>query len=239
MDKVIDKTTGFHYTIIDNYILENAELTGMEQIIYVHLKKYSALGNKCFPGIPKLSKDLSCSENTVRKQLKSLQSKGFINIVQRFNQSNEYTLLPYPEYTMDQESKDELTSTVKFGIGEVLTVYQNNINPTYGSMERDKLIKAFEEFGDNADIVIKAIEIAVEQNARKIKYIEAILNDWYQQGIKTLEQVEAYTKIRESKKGDESGKSNKDDREDKEKFNGFKPQQPKRLKGNPKDLNVL
>lgn len=206
MDKVIDKTTGFHYTIVDNYILDSEQLTAMEQIVYIHLKKYAALSSECFPGLSSLARELSCSENTVRGHLRKLKEKGFITIDQRFNDSNIYTLLPYPEYEEEQQTKDETTGVISLGVGDVIKCYQNNINPTYGSMERDKLIKWFEDFEENAGVIIKAIEIAVEQGARKIKFIDAILIDWQQQGIKSLEQAEAYTKQREEKKrGDKRG----------------------------------
>lgn len=231
LDKVIDKTTGFHYTIIDNYILEEAELKAMEQIVYIHLKKYASMSNQCFPGLPKLAKELNIHVNTVRGHLQSLEEKGFITIEQRFNDSNIYTLLPYPEYVEEQQTKDETTGAINMGIGEVLKFYQNNINPTYGSMERDKLIRWFEDFEENAEIIIKAIEIAVEQGARKIKFIDTILIDWQQNGVKTKEQAEAYTKQREEKKrGANNGNSvpsGKDQSQSKGKWDGYRPPQPK------------
>lgn len=204
MDKVLDRTTGFHFTIIDNYILETKQLIGMEQIIYIHLKKYANSNGECFPGIETMAENLGCTPNTVRKYLKSLKVKGYITIEYRFDgneqQSNLYTLLPYPEYIEEQQTAEEVTGTeskieIK-GIGAVLKIYQNNINPVYGSMEREKLLRWYESFENNADIIIRAIEIAIEQNVRKIKYIESILIDWHQQGIKTLEQAESYTKQR-------------------------------------------
>ncbi|MDP4143218.1 MAG: DnaD domain protein [Bacillota bacterium] len=208
MDKVYDKTTGFHFTIIDNYVLDHKSLNGDEQIIYIHLKKYANSNSECFPGIGTLATNLKWSENTVRKNLKSLEDKGFISIEHRFDgqkyKSNLYTLLPYPEYVEEEEVKQDTTAaeepkeTVK-GIGDVIKVYQNNINPVCGSMERDELIKWFETFEDNADVIIKAIEVAVHENVRKIKYINSILADWNSQGIKTLGQAEAYTSQRNHK----------------------------------------
>lgn len=211
MDKVIDRTSGFHFTIIDNYILDDAGLTDIEQMVYIHLKKYATSSNSCFPGVPTLAEKLKRSKNYIRDVLKSLEDKGYIKIDYRYGQSNEYTLLPYPQYVEEQEAKDETTGDISLGIGDVLKIYQNNINPTYGSMERDKLVKWFEEFEENAEVIIKAIEIAVEQGARKIRFIEAILIDWQQQGIKTIEQAEAYTRQREEKKRGEKGGSTRQD----------------------------
>lgn len=250
MDKVTDKTTGFHFTIIDNYILNSAGLNALEQIVYIHLKQYSAMSSKCFTGINKLADRINLSTNTVRKVLKKLKEKGYLDIKQRFNSSNEYTLLPYPEYaryedtdinTAAEEDSDstsfeglsleilgcersdgervaeedeerEKTATEKqasqkqsgektaSGIALVLLSYQNNINSLYGSMERDKLISWFNTFEGNGDILIKAIEVAVLQGVRKIKYIESVLINWHQCGIKTIEQCEAYLKEREEKR---------------------------------------
>lgn len=204
MDKVIDKGSNFHFTIIDNYILENANLSGIEQIAYVHLKKYSSQVNKCFPGINSLADSMKCSANTVRKVLKSLKEKGFIDVKQRFNESNEYTLLPYPKFEKSKEDNN-IGPVNKFN--DVIKVYQNNINQVYGAMEREKLITWFDTFEENEEVLIKAIEIAVSQGVRKLKYIESILINWHQQGIKTLEQCEAYQKQWDERKGKSNGSS--------------------------------
>jgi len=200
MDKVIDNTKGFHFTIIDNYILDCGRLNGIEQIVYVHLKKYSAQSNKCFPGISKLAKNIELSDNTLRKALKSLKGKGFIDIQQRFNSSNEYSLLPYPEYALEPSMEDK-----EEGIGRVFKAYEDNINPVYGSMEREKLMSWYEAFQRQGDILVKAIEMAVLQGARKIKYIEAILLNWHESGIKTMDQLEAYQKQWEERRGKKNG----------------------------------
>jgi DnaD/phage-associated family protein len=204
MDKIVDNTKGFHFTIIDNYILDNASLNAMEQIVYVHLKKYSAQSNKCFPGINKLAKAIDISPNTIRKTLKSLKEKGFIDVQPRFNTSNEYTLLPYPEY-VEEMKQDEGKEQKEEGLGRVLKSYQDNINPVYGSMEREKLISWYETFQGEADVLIKAIEMAVIQGVRKIKYIDSILINWHQSGINNIEQYENYQREWEERRENKDG----------------------------------
>lgn len=193
MDKIIDNSGKFYFTITDNYILNSAGLTALEQIVYVHLKKYSSQNNICFPGINELVKVMSLSSNTIRKILNSLKNKGFIDIKHRFNNSNEYTLLTYPGF-MERAKESCSGSEPETGIGKVLLTYQKNINPIFGSMERDKLITWFQAFEENEEILIKAIELAVENGVRKIKYIETILLDWHKGGIKSLQQCEDYQK---------------------------------------------
>jgi len=193
MDKIIDNTKGFHFTIIDNYILDNASLNGLEQIVYIHLKKHSVQSSKCFPGINKLAESMDISTNTIRKILKGLKEKELIDIKPRFNASNEYILLPFPEYAVEPNKEDPKEKKEE-GISKVFKAYQDNINPVYGSMEREKLINWYNTFQEEGDILIKAIEEAVIQGIRKIKYIESILLTWHQWGIKNIEQVEAYQK---------------------------------------------
>jgi len=200
MDKIIDNTKSLGFTVVDNYILDYASLNAMEQIVYVHLKKYSAHSNKCFPGISRLAEAINISDNTLRKSLKSLKEKGFIEIQPRLNSSNEYILLPYPEYPLDSHKENKQGE-----ISRVLKAYQDNINPVFGSMEREKLLSWYETFQSQEDIIIKAIEIAVIQGVRKIRYIESILMNWHGMGIKTLEQLEAYQKQWEERRGKKNG----------------------------------
>ena len=47
------------------------------------------------------------------------------------------------------------------------------------------------------ELVIKALEITSNSNARSFKYTEAILRNWEKQGIQTVEDVEALEKQRE------------------------------------------
>ena len=200
MDQVIDKTPIIHFTIVDNYILNSADLIALEQILYIHLKQYAINSNKCFTAISTLAEKLKLSENTVRKTIQSLKAKGYIQVAQRFNASNVYTLLVYPEYSEELKKLSENEDKPK-GIGKVLLAYQNNINPTYGSLEREKLKEWFETFENNEDILVKAIEVATAQGVRNLKYLERVLLSWHQSGVKNLQQCEAFLKNWEQKKG--------------------------------------
>ena len=49
-------------------------------------------------------------------------------------------------------------------------------------------------------LIIKSIRIAVSENIKKLSYIEAILEDWYKNGIITVGQAESYIKSRAEKR---------------------------------------
>lgn len=57
-----------------------------------------------------------------------------------------------------------------------MDVYQKNIHPVSGPIERDELVDLYQDCG--SEWLIEAIREAAMNNARSIKYIMAILNRW-------------------------------------------------------------
>jgi DnaD/phage-associated family protein len=73
----------------------------------------------------------------------------------------------------------------------------------------DYWISDFEKIGasqkDAEQLIVKAIEIAIDANARNYNYINAILKDWEQRGFKSVDEREA---ARKQKKTTKQQKSN-------------------------------
>jgi DnaD/phage-associated family protein len=67
------------------------------------------------------------------------------------------------------------------GIAEVMTLYQNNIHPIYGSIEADNLADLVSTY--SVPWVKAAIEESVLNGVRKLSYITAILQRWHVSGI--------------------------------------------------------
>ena len=77
------------------------------------------------------------------------------------------------------------------GLQEVIDFYNNNIgflNP-YGL----KILESYVE-DMSSELVIYAMQIAVENNKKTISYIKAILNNWSKANIKTLEEAKRENK---------------------------------------------
>lgn len=49
------------------------------------------------------------------------------------------------------------------------------------------------------ELVLQAVKIAVENNARNLKYIKSIIRNWHNKGYKTIDQVNAAEKQRKGK----------------------------------------
>jgi len=103
-----------------------------------------------------------------------------------------------------------------------IEVYQNNIFPMPGAIEIQGINDWSSELGN--ELVIYAIEIAAENNARSWKYIEHTLMDWNDNNIKTLDQAKAYSQHRKRKGGQkQNGGDRKDNPENKGEYNFNKP----------------
>ena len=74
-------------------------------------------------------------------------------------------------------------NTGESALAEVVRVFENNIHPLTGKIERDNLIDITGEYG--ALWVTFAIEEAALSNGRNLRYITAILERWKREGFKS------------------------------------------------------
>ena len=78
----------------------------------------------------------------------------------------------------------------------------------------DYWISDFEKIGasqkEAEQLIVKAIEIAIDANARNYNYINAILKDWEQRGFKSVEEREAARKQKKTTKKQKSNTGHSD-----------------------------
>lgn len=85
-------------------------------------------------------------------------------------------------------SKSEKTKSSNFK--KVVDVYHKNIGMVHSAFEKEKLEDLSERF--SVEWINKAIEIAVLNQARKLSYIESILNNWQTNGIDSKPKKDGY-----------------------------------------------
>lgn len=68
--------------------------------------------------------------------------------------------------------------------------YEQNGFGTLNPYVANKIINWINDF-NNEELVIYAMKLAIEYNARSWKYIESILRNWYKNGLKTISDVQA------------------------------------------------
>ncbi len=178
------------------------------------------------------------SEKKIRNALKHLQEEGLI-MTGNFNKSTYDRTLWYAftdlAYSILTKGQMEITKKANGNIqkGEPIpynNTYNNKDNnsssmchhhspksyvqkymkafPTCSSLELEKLA-SYEDEGMEDEVICMAIDEAINNNVRKLKYIEAILNNWLGNNIKTVIQLEAYKKER-SENNDRASKQNQE-----------------------------
>lgn len=79
-----------------------------------------------------------------------------------------------------KESKVKESSSRGDGLKAAVNAYRKNIYPMPGEMDLEKIKAMVDDFG--SDIVIKAIDRAVDRNKRSLAYVHGILKRWQASG---------------------------------------------------------
>ena len=87
---------------------------------------------------------------------------------------------------VNENNNDNASDSCVDGLQEVINFYNNNIGliPPYGVEVLESYLEDMEY-----DVIIFAMQKAVEANVRSIQYIKGTLNNWYKAGVKTLIQA--------------------------------------------------
>ena len=97
----------------------------------------------------------------------------------RESTNSEYTSTPVDNSQQQPPLATRLASDGSFA--KVVALYQDNIHPIANQVEADDLISMFDDYGE--EWLKRAIKEAARNNARSIKYITAILQNWYKRGV--------------------------------------------------------
>lgn len=137
-------------------------------------------------------------KETIHKDEKSMLS---------LDENNVYSMYTECIHSIDKNSIDKISKDKKKeqvesescgdGFQNVSKFYEENINVL--TPYTAKLLEDYtEELGQ--ELVIYALQISIENNKRTISYIKAILNNWSNANIKTLEEAKKENKKKFEKK---------------------------------------
>lgn len=149
---------------------------------------------------------------------------------------------PIPEITPETTPKDVVVGEKgarplegKVSFDEVINFFSSNIHlPT--PHEGEKLRLLYEDL-KGGDLIIKAMEIAVENRVRTFRYIESILYNWMDLNLHSLSEIDEYMQnYKESHKNQrlylenkvstpEVGKDRKDDNHGTKKYSNWEDRQ--------------
>ncbi|MCX7951042.1 MAG: DnaD domain protein [Clostridiales bacterium] len=138
---------------------------------------------------------IGCSPN---EQGCSPNEQGGVHQMNRGCSATVHELKPY---NYNHINKNHLTDDDEGEqhqqIKKIVDVFNSNIH-NITPIEFEKLSSWLEDM--EAEVIIKAIEEAVTNNKRSMNYINKILNNWFNQGLKTKVDVEEYLRNWNKKK---------------------------------------
>ncbi|EPH73391.1 DnaD domain-containing protein [Enterococcus faecalis] len=124
---------------------------------------------------------------------------------------------PLTTYKNEKNDKNEKNINNNNKGSSIRSIWENNgfgLMSSKTMTDFDYWISDFEKIGasqkDAEQLIVKAIEIAIDANARNYNYINAILKDWEQRGFKSVEEREAARKQKKTTKKQKSNTGHSD-----------------------------
>ena len=194
------------YIVIQGFMINELKLKGNDLIVYAIIYGFSQLKGQKFNGsLQYLAKWTNSSKQGVLKNLKSLLNQKLIAKEEKFINGVKFVEYYATELNGVCNSVSQgmqLSCTNNIDIEEekekVIEFYNNNFGLITPYIAED--IFLFLDDGIEKELIIKAMKEAIDNNARKWKYVKAILNDCLNNKIHTLKQYEIKQKEFKNKK---------------------------------------
>ncbi|MDU7038288.1 MAG: DnaD domain protein [Lactococcus lactis] len=225
-DRLIDYTGG--YGNVYKTITKDSNLSIEAKGIYAYLSSYAGGKDVAFPSISLICHELNISEKRFYKHRKELIDKNIISVHrERTNNGfskSIYTINHHFVHSQNvhvqnvgtkknnikknkekNNSSSSSASTTKqqppsHSYSNVFNFYQENGFGILQPFVVDQIENWIDDFKGNENIVIEALKEAATNNVCKWSYANSILKSWYQDGIKSIDDIEARRKQREASK---------------------------------------
>lgn len=210
--RIIETHTGYSRETIDKLLSRFVEYN---KIYYCNETKEIMIINWLKFNQPSSPNAVKC----VNRELKGVKNKEFLNYIYaqctnlkgnieklfkgidgisiELSNGIEEKELPVREQQGDCNSNEEAEEVCEYNFKDVVAIFESNIHePT--PIEYDNLMNWSKKC--NCNVMVLAIQEAVNCNVRKMRYIDKILYTWSSMGLATIEEVKDYLRAWEEKK---------------------------------------
>lgn len=178
IDKLTDEQAGKIIKAIYEYVETEKmpKLDSMLDIIIIPFKQNLDRNREKYNKISEIRAKAGAKGGKQKKQMQTKESKCNDNDNENVNVNVNVN-----------DNDNAVGESCVDGLQDVIDFYSNNIGlmAPYGL----KILESYLEEGIPAELIIYAMQKAVESNKRTIQYIKGILNSWSKKGIKTLIQA--------------------------------------------------
>jgi DnaD/phage-associated family protein len=192
----------------------NESLTLQEKFFLVEIDSLDN-DNGCYATNEHFSNFFRLSKNRCSEVIKSLEQKGFIKItyvtgendkkniekrilklVEKSNRGIRFLEGGYSEkceennIDINKLNKEEETHIGLWITTEVIDKYKECISKQISDKELTILVELQATMGK--ELIIKAIDVAVKNNGKNLRYISTVLKDWKNKGFRTIDDVDQH-----------------------------------------------
>ena len=148
--------------------------------------------------VANVSKTLMMSEEDVLMAFSSLLEKNLIKVdatpnqfgkvIEKINLDNYYYGITSSDLKKDTKKES--------GKEDIFTIFESKLGRTLSQMDYE-IIKAWLEKGSSEELVLEALNEAVNNGVASLRYIDKIVYEWNKKGYKTVEDVKNNSKKKE------------------------------------------
>lgn len=194
MEQRFEQYINAGHTSISNDLLLHYHDIGLDNddfALYLQIQRIQIQGNLANPNV--LAQVLHTTENVVLSRLKSLVKRGFVKIKGTSRQTETYDFSPLYDKLINGESHHAATplSDGKQTRREILQVLEVEFGRPLSPMEMETVGHWFSLDKFNPEMVKLAIQEAIANNVRNLRYIETILVNWQKKNINTPQAAQA------------------------------------------------
>lgn len=182
-----DKEKFDAYQILTSHGIQERYLKAVERRTEISLEDNYCIHNVDNNSVNVNRNSIFVSKSTQSKVKESKVNKSIVNNIASTRaidtpKENSADVLEQMERAV--EPLDDMEKQLK----RILVFYQENLNPDIAPIIHEKLMYWGRELPP--DVVIKALEEAVNNSVQKFNYVEAVLNNWAKAGVKTVAHAE-------------------------------------------------
>lgn len=181
------------HTAISNDLLLHYQEIGLDNddlALYLQVTRIQSQGDAATPKV--LAQCLHVTETVVVTRLKSLISRELMVIAATTKQVETYDFTPMITKLIagQQVSAQPIMSDGKSARREIFQTIETEFGRSLTPMEMQTISHWFDQDHFEPDLMLLAIQEAVANNARSLRYIETILVNWQRDNIKTATQAQ-------------------------------------------------
>lgn len=143
--------------------------------------------------IERVSNTLGLDNNKTMEAFNGLMLKGLVNLETTKDVENRLNEIVKLDGVYDSIIENNSLLVSDETKADIFKVFESELGRTMSSMELE-IINGWLSSGTPEEIILGALKEAIYNNVRSFRYIDRIIYNWTEKGLKTMDEVNTYMK---------------------------------------------